>query len=314
MSKKYKSVLITLAVFFTVAVILLGIVGNYFYNYALNRFATKTIFSKDEEERQMTSGVVEDTDKAWLLSNAEDFSLYTEEGLSLHAYRVKNDGHKYAIVIHGYRSKATEMASYAKHFYDNGMNIVAPDLRGHGKSDGDYIGMGWTDHLDIIGWINHILYEDPVAEIVLFGVSMGAAAVMMASGEELPSQVKCIIEDCGYTSVWDEFSVQLKAEFNLPTFPVLHASSFITQIRAGYSLKEASAIKQVAKSMTPILFIHGDADTFVPFSMLEPLYEAANCEKEKMVITEAEHAKSSVTNPTTYWSGIFSFIEKYIEK
>ena len=77
---------------------------------------------------------------------------------------------------------------------------------------------------------------------MLYGVSMGAATVMMASGEaDLPVQVRCVIEDCGYTSVWDEFSGQLKELFGLPPFPVLNAADLVCRIRAGYSITEASA-------------------------------------------------------------------------
>ena len=65
-----------------------------------------------------------------------------------------------------------------------------------------------------------MISADKNAEIVLYGVSMGGATVMMASGEDLPGNVKAIIEDCGYSSVWDEFSYQLQALFNLPEFPL----------------------------------------------------------------------------------------------
>ena len=139
---------------------------------------------------------------------------------------------------------------------------------------------------------------DPEAEIVLYGVSMGAATVMMASGEaDLPVQVRCVIEDCGYTSVWDEFSGQLKELFGLPPFPVLNAADLVCRIRAGYSITEASALRQVERSVTPTLFIHGEEDTFVPFWMLEELYQAASCEKEKLAVPGAAHAESAAVAP-----------------
>ena len=107
--------------------------------------------------------------------------------------------------------------------------------------------MGWDDRLDIIDWINTILEYNPNAEIVLHGVSMGAATVSMVSGEDLPSNVKAIVADCGYTSVWDEFAYQLDDLFSLPEFPILNVSSLVAKVRAGYFLGEASTLKQVAK-------------------------------------------------------------------
>ena len=90
-----------------------------------------------------------------------------------------------------------------------GVNVVLPAARGHERNADRYVGMGWLDAADLVGWVQMIVTCDPDARIVLYGVSMGGAEVMMASGLELPANVRCIIEDCGYTSVWDEFAVQI---------------------------------------------------------------------------------------------------------
>lgn len=90
------------------------------------------------------------------------------------------------------------MAPYARKFYDMGYNIILPDLRGNGLSEGDYIGMGWDERFDIIDLIQYIVDDNENLQIILFGVSMGASTVMYVSGEELPSNVKAIIEDCRY--------------------------------------------------------------------------------------------------------------------
>ena len=84
-------------------------------------------------------------------------------------------------------------------------------------------------------------------------------------------------------------------------------------MRAGYSFKEASSVEQVKKSKTPTLFIHGDQDTFVPYTMLDKVYNAANCEKEKLVIKGAKHAESVNVDATLYWSTVKSFVEKYVK-
>ena len=104
--------------------------------------------------------------------------------------------------------------------------------------------------------------------------------------------------------------MQLKILYNLPAFPVLNASSAVCKIKAGYDLKEGSSVEQVKKSKTPTLFIHGDRDLFVPFKMLDEIYEVANCEKEKLVIEGAAHAEAVVVNPNLYWKTIDEFIAK----
>ena len=257
MNKKkfFKIILFTTLV---VVITCLGFIGNYFYNLALNPDTPKDIIFGTPEEASTTSGQVLDEDKEWLLNsqNYTDEYITSSDNLKLHSYKIQNTipSNKWAIVVHGYTSEGINMSSYAKKYYDMGFNVLIPDLRAHGLSEGDYIGMGFDDRLDIISWINNILSKNPNAEIVLHGVSMGAATVCMTSGEDLPSNIKAIVADCGYTSVWDEFAYQLEQLFSLPEFPILNVSSVITKIRAGYTLGEASAIDQVKKSKSPILY------------------------------------------------------------
>lgn len=314
--RKKKLLGISLGIITIIIVISLGFVGNYFYNLALNPDTPKDIVFGTPEEAEATSGQVLDEDKEWLLSksNHSDEYITSSDNLKLHSYVVKNENpsNKWVVTVHGYTSEGLNMSSYAKKYYDMGYNVLIPDLRSHGLSEGNYIGMGWDDRLDIISWINYILNENPNAEIVLHGVSMGATTVLMTSGEEIPSNVKAIVADCGYTSVWDEFAYQLDDLFSLPEFPILNVSSIVAKIRAGYFLGEASSIDQVKKSKTPILYIHGDQDDFVPYFMMEELYNATSSEKEMLTIKDAEHAKASEVDPETYWTTVNNFINKYI--
>ncbi|MGG7179141.1 alpha/beta hydrolase [Clostridium paraputrificum] len=322
---KLKKIIIIISV--AVVILLfagLAFAGNYFYNLALNPNTSKDkVFGTPNEGVVEVSGVEESAEiqwkknKEWLLgeSGYKDVYLNSEDGLKLHGYEVENKepSDKWVISVHGYMGQGKDMSAYGKNFYDMGYNVLIPDLRSHGTSEGDYIGMGWDDRKDIIGWINKIIEKNSNAQIVLHGVSMGGGTVMMTSGENLPNNVKAIIEDCGYTSAKDEFAYQLKELFGLPKFPVINAASIVSKIRAGYWLGEASAIEQVAKSKTPMLFIHGDKDDFVPYSMLGEVYNAANCEKEKVVIEGAEHANSNKVNPELYWTSIYNFINKYVD-
>ena len=314
MNKK-KKIILTISILLLVVILGVGgLVGNYFYNLALNPFTSKDmIFGDDDDD---TSLEVE-ADVNWLIkdSNYIDTYITSSDNLKLHAYEVKNENKtdKWAIVVHGYTSEGKLLSSKAKHLYNMGYNVLVPDLRSHGTSEGNYIGMGWHDRLDIIDWINYIVKNNPKSEIALHGTSMGSATVLMVSGEKLPSNVKAIVADCGYTSVYDEFSYQLKQLFNLPAFPIMNFSDVVTHIRAGYCLNDASAINQVKKSTTPILYIHGDKDDFVPYYMMDELYNSTNSEKEKLTIEGGEHANSDLVNPKLYWSTVNSFLEKYIE-
>ncbi|MBX9138599.1 MULTISPECIES: alpha/beta hydrolase [unclassified Clostridium] len=313
-------IIILLCIILTALIIVICYGGNYLYNLGINPKHPKDLIFKsntDEETKQSeTSGVSTIDSKTWLLkySNYEDLFINSKDNLKLHNFLIKNENksNKWVIAVHGYTSQGTYMASYAQNFYDMGYNIIIPDLRGHGKSEGTYIGMGWDERFDIIDLINYINDNFKDSQIVLFGVSMGAATVMSTSGEKLPSNVKAIIEDCGYTSTWSQFAYQLKALFKLPSFPMMHTASIICKLRSGYFISEASPIKQIKNSITPTLFIHGDKDSFVPFFMLDELYNASPVEKEKLIIPGAKHARASYVNPKLYWETVENFLEKYI--
>ena len=288
-----------------------------FYDNTLRRGKNKMIDMPIVAEAQEQSILKSDEYQAQVRHWAETtpcagHTMTSHDGLSLYAASYTQASSNWIIAVHGYTGSGTEMAGAAKQFYELGFNVMLPDCRGHGKSEGDYIGMGWHDRMDIINWAKLIAQWDPDCGIVLYGLSMGAAAVMMASGEDLPANIRCIIEDCGYTSVAEEFSYHLKYSFRIPSFPILHTVDWLCKIHAGFRFKEASALKQIKKCRLPILFIHGGKDYFVPTEMAYRLYEAAECEKELFVVPEAGHGVSGHVSRKLYWEKIEAFTKRYI--
>lgn len=226
---------------------------------------------------------------------------------------------KVAVLVHGYKDRAESMLHIAHIYnYHLGYNVLLPHLHAHGDSDGDNIDMGWLDRLDIMEWMNladSMFRGDSTAtQMVVHGISMGGATTMCVSGEACPPYVKCFVEDCGYTSVWDEFSGELRNQFDLPEFPIMHLTSALCKMRYGWSFGEASALKQVKKSTLPMLFIHGDADTFVPYSMLDKLYNAKQKGyKEKYVTHGTEHARSFSEHQAEYTQRVETFVNRFIK-
>jgi fermentation-respiration switch protein FrsA (DUF1100 family) len=207
------------------------------------------------------------------------------------------------------------MGMHAKYYYEDlGYNILMPDARGHGKSEGNYIGLGWHDRKDYVQWIEYVIDRVGAdSQIILHGVSMGGATVLMVSGEELPDNVKAIISDCAYTSVKEELAYQLKRMYNLPPFPLLHSTSILTRVRAGYYFAEASALKQVSSSKTPILFIHGGEDSFIPVEMTLELYEKCSSEKELFIVLEAGHGVAYNIDKEGYRKRVIDFLYKHVK-
>lgn len=293
------------------------IASFYFYDVGVAR--TKKDFLNDSEDLETTT-VVSTNDSKYQWFNNNDFQeieMNSDDGLKLQGYYLSADipTDKTAILAHGYSGQGKDMIRYAKFYHDIlGYNVLMPDTRGHGKSEGDYIGFGWPDRKDYLKWIDYIIENvGQDSKIILHGVSMGGATVLMVSGEDLPNNVKAIVSDCAYTSAKEQLEYQLKKMYNLPSFPIIPSTSLLTKIKAGYFFGEASALEQVEKSRTPILFIHGDADTFVPYKMVNELYNSCASEKDIFIVEGAKHATAYKDNEVGYENKVIEFLSKYMQ-
>ena len=288
--------------------------GNYFSNMALDpkmskRYIQRNIIA-DINSKQMLES------KGWIKEFGTELDIISTDNLRLHGYKVINPIKRtniWVILVHGYMGCAYELVEISKRFINMGFNVLLIDLRAHGKSEGKYIGMGWKDKDDLIVWINKLCNENKECKIILYGISMGASTVMMASGEELNNNVKVCIEDCGYTSVEDEFKAILKNTNTIIRKYILFSANIVTRIKSGYFFSEASCVKQIRRSNIPTLFIHGEEDTFVPFSMLETIYNSKKGYKEKFTVKNAGHTKCCKIEPKLYWNKVENFIKDHIK-
>ena len=222
----------------------------------------------------------------WMRAQAhEDVWIRSDDGLRLHAtYFPGIDGgnpDKAVICFHGYTSEAmSDYSSISNYYLKKGYSMLLVDARAHGQSEGKFIGFGCKDRYDALKWIDWMIKKAGNGiRIVLMGNSMGGATVLMASGLNLPEQVKGIVSDCAFTSPKAVFTHVLHSMYHLPAFPMIQIADFVNRKMAGYGLDECNAAKEVQKAKLPILFIHGDKDTFVPCSMCDELY--ASCASQK---------------------------------
>lgn len=247
----------------------------------------------------------------------EDLYINSEDGLKLHAtYFPCENSKKIVICFHGYTSEGRNDYSTLAIFYKkHGYNLLLVDERAHGQSEGTYIGFGCLDRHDAMLWIKEMiarLGED--CKVLLHGDSMGGATVLMTTGLELPPQVKAAVADCPFTSAWEVFSSVLKNMYHLPPFPIMQIANQMVKRRAGYELDECNARNEVAKAKIPILFLHGDNDTFVPCEMSKQLYEACKTEKKLVLIEGAGHVESCYKDPELYEGTIEEFIFPIMER
>ena len=282
-------------------------IGDYFVTFALKR--------ENGTPPQATANIVDPNLKAPARPNfkSEIWQIQSFDGLNLQAtyFLPQNESHKWAILVHGYGRDQTFAFDYAEEYLKHGYNVLTPDLRAAGTSEGIYLTMGAFESQDIKIWAEKILEKDPQAKIILHGVSMGAATVLMASSLDIKN-LCAVVEDCGYTTAYEMFSEQLQVIFGLPEFPIMKIVDVISKIETGVAVSDAAPIRSVPNTKVPTLFIHGDADKLVPFEMLDKLYNASNAPvKEKFVVEGAGHADAKISNPPKYFQRVFNFIDKY---
>lgn len=234
--------------------------------------------------------------------NFKEFTVKSFDGLTLYGkYFESFKNAPIEIMFHGYRGDGErDLSTGIRRAKACGRNVLIVDQRGHGKSGGHTISFGIKERQDVITWINKVIEEfGPDIQIILTGISMGAATVMMASNLDLPSNVIGILADCGYDSPKNIIKKYI-SDMHLP------ATFFYPFVKLGallfgkFNIDSASPIKSVKESKVPIIFIHGEKDTFVPCYMSEKLYNACSNKKHLTIIKDAEHGISYLFDPDLY--------------
>lgn len=253
--------------------------------------------------------------KDFMLSQKhEDVYVKTFDNLKLHgvyfpAINDNLDDKKIVICLHGYTSRSMQdFTGLTDYYFRKGFSMLQIDARAHGESEGRYIGFGCLDRKDLLFWIDYILENiGKDVKIYLHGISMGAATALMASGLELPSQVKGIVSDCAFTSPKEVFSHVLRTMYHLPAFPLIQLADILNRILAGYGTDECNAKRELKNAKLPILFIHGSKDTFVPVKMCYELFDSCASEKKQLIVENAAHGESYYKDTNSYEAALDEF-------
>lgn len=269
--------------------------------------------SAEDEKLEAYNNCESETDAAIEFINSkkpERIYINSYDGLKLCAHLIENpDARATVMMVHGFRSHGlTDFALAVPYFYNAGCSCVIIDQRSHEESEGKYICFGAKEKYDIKAWTEYFAERFSSRPIILDGVSMGAATVMLAAGLELPKEVRGIISDCGFTTPQAIFDSVLKQKYRIHPALVLPIAGLLVWRRAGFRLSGAEADTKAAlrKNRMPMLFVHGEADDFVPYDMGLENYETARdyCDAEFLSVPEAGHACSFLTDRRKYIAAI----------
>ncbi|MCD8155346.1 MAG: alpha/beta hydrolase [Clostridiales bacterium] len=240
----------------------------------------------------------------------ETVEIQARDGIRLigHFRPADNPG-RTVVAVHGWRSSwAREYGLIADFFRENGCNVLYIEQRAHGESDGDYIGFGLSERYDVMKWIDWVNGQ-PFSglPVYLFGRSMGAATVLMTAGMQIPDSVHGVIADSGYTSPREEW--KYVAENNLH-YRYKWLERYVNRLsvdRIGFLPDEYSSTEAMKACKTPVLFIHGTDDTFVPIEMTYENYKACAAPKRLLIVPGAGHCQSHLTEPERYEKELLQF-------
>lgn len=249
--------------------------------------------------------------KAYMMAQShEDVYVTSFDGLKLHGTYFPGKEPKTVICFHGYTSEGLkDYIGLSDYYMKNGFGMLLVDERAHGKSEGEYIGFGCLDRWDARTWIDWVIeHTSKEEQILLHGISMGGATVLMTSSLKLPSQVRGVVSDCGFTSPKEVFSHVLNSMYHLPAFPLIQISDFVNKRKAGYGLDECNAAREVRNAQVPILLIHGDGDHFVPCRMCEEIYRNCAPGTKKLIVKGASHAEGYYKDMEAYENALDDFI------
>ena len=299
-----------------VAILLLLIFGGWYVFYlACVRRKEIPWLVREEIEKTSYKKYYELITKShnWLCDHSPvDHYIDSHDGLKLHALWVPAENPKGTVLFaHGYRSTYLVDFGGAMDFYhEHGMNLLIPDQRSHGKSEGKYITFGVKESADMLSWLQYHNEEFGKHPVLLSGLSMGASTMLYLADQKLPANVKGMIVDCGFTSPKEILDSVFRSVVHLPGDICLWATNIFTKLFAGFSLNEKNSKETLRNNRLPIIMVHGKADDFVPCKMTEDAYAVCTGDKELLLAENAGHGLSFLVENDRYIALVRRFLER----
>ena len=304
--------------------LLLLVVYFVFCAYLVNKFLRRRPYDPDRFVRGLKGTAMEPygeiilREREWFAKqDREDVFIESYDHLSLHGqYLTQKNARGTMLLVHGFQSSGEgDFSCVLKEYYTMGFNLLVIDQRGSLQSQGEYLTMGVRERQDVRSWCIWLLQRmGEKHPVVLDGISMGGATVLMASGLDLPRNVRGIIADCPFTSPRDIFEHVMSTSINLPTW-LLWGADICCRIMAGFSIDGARTTDALRQSDLPLLIAHGEADDFVPCRMgVESFNAAVTEDKQLITVPGAGHGMSYLVDREQMQAALVAFLDRLCPK
>lgn len=259
----------------TFAMIIFGIIILYYfliYLVFLYTFSRKVKVNMEKMMRNGYAEVLQVRKKKMLSYPMQEVTITSFDHLKLYGrYFHRDENQRLIIMCHGWKSEwYIDFSEIALWFYEQQKcDLLIIDERAIGKSEGKYITFGINERNDIQEWIKWADQNQDLP-IYLYGTSMGAASVLMAS-EGMNDTVKGIIADSPFVQPYFELKDFSKRILHLPEYPFMQTFQHFVHRFMHVDLKDVDVMKILPDTTMPILIYHGTTDFFCNVKMSEEI-------------------------------------------
>lgn len=272
--------------------VILALLAYLAFSFNLAKSIVKPDGLSLEEERQ------------WIIDHdlLGDFDNYDKEDYQIKSYQdytinaqflksTESDSKKYVIITHGFRSNRNGSIKYVDVYRKMGYNIIIYDVRGHGLNEKTAVNLGNLESEDL-NLIIKDTYDRFGQDIYLglHGESMGSATSLSVLAKK--PKLQFVVADCGFTNLYDLINGAYKD--NHVGF-LVYGVSAMTKLFYGVDMKATSPIDALDDNQIPVLFIHGQNDSFIKPDNSQKLYDRNPSRDELYLVPMAEHASSRET-------------------
>lgn len=263
-------------------------------------------FDYDVKQGSYTKELIEGIQKQTIvIPSRQDYELF--------GYWMPNgDSNKTVILCHGITSTIYGALKYYELYHNMGYNVLAYDHRNHGLSGGEDTTYGYHERHDLQCWVEWVKDEVVGGIIGTHGESMGAAVALQHIG--VYDNLDFVVSDCSYSDLHKELDYVIKKENKIPLWFGVWGASLISYLKGNGFYKDASPVKLIRRTKTPILFIHGDSDSYILPEHVIDLYQSKKEGIRELYLAKgAEHAVSIIVERETYTKVVTEFLELALE-
>ncbi|HVN48019.1 MAG TPA: alpha/beta hydrolase [Bacteroidota bacterium] len=244
----------------------------------------------------------------------QDVTFETFDGFHLQGWLLvqKERPQGTIIYMHGVGDCKVGGVEFARSMYHHGFNVFLYDSREHGESEGNYCTYGFYEKHDLVAAITYLqsLKDVTLGKIGVFGTSMGAAVAIQTAA--IDRRIAAVVSEGSFASLRTIFVDYQTRIVKLPWHFLRNIALVQSQKTANFKARLVAPIEDVKKVHIPILFVHGEKDSFIKNEYSKKLFDAANEPKELLIVPGADHNNVWEIGGPMYEQAVASFFEKHL--